>query len=131
MGPPAARAQGKSQRSSLEAKRLSAEGLGNGPAGQEPGVAIHLAFWLGDRFAMATVRCSRGHREPKKEHQQQDSLWPSRRPPPEATLENTVLLRRKSRCGTVRARVKKEETVEQCIHDYIWGQHLLPKYTTW
>lgn len=49
MGPPAARAQGKSQRSALEAKRLSAEGLGNGPAGQEPGVAIHLAFWLGDR----------------------------------------------------------------------------------
>lgn len=81
--------------------------------------------------AMATVRCSRGHREPKKEHQQQDSSWPSRRPPPEATLENTVLLRRKSRCGTVRARVKKEETVEQCIQDNICGQHLLLKYTTW
>ena len=130
MGPPAARAPGKSQRPALEVQ---------GSVYREarewrcrPGTWSDLTWppgWETDA-AMETARCSRDHRERKKECQQQDSSWPSRRQPPEAPPENTVLLRRMSGWGTVRVRVKKEEAVEYCIQDHIWGQHLLPKYTT-
>ena len=46
--------------------RLSAEMPGSGTAGRRPGVAVHLASWLGERRCHGNCQLHRGHRKPKK-----------------------------------------------------------------